>query len=334
MNHRGRSTSWFAKGAPVACATLLLVGCAAFKTLPAYEQTYLAALHNGAFRTQFPRADHITNGFDYGHAILYETLIARARPTERLEGPTFARLTTQVLRHPPSVPLKDAAIGPRYVALVPEVAAMFEWAHMLHRQLYDIWSIPGWSGVLRDAEVARAIRYYQTRPDLALSSVPKDMSLMEGQPYSKVFRAQAPKFNGLLWSYHWMQMALYDALLVDTDPLAQRKAVDLVVDRFFALIADAPREMPSMMPMSAAVAPVFSTRHPEAAIIFDNLHALHDVVSDLLLSDVVPTNRKREIILRAAAAYRDDSTSITTRSEWLEMSQMMTEPRLRPPPSR
>lgn len=310
----------------------MLVGAVACYTRAGYEQTYLAALHNNEFRKQHRRADRVFNGFDYGHAILYESLLTSDAGIRAIEGPVFDRVTTQVLVRPPSVPLEEAAIGPRYATLIPEVVAMFDWAHLLHRQLYDIWAAPNWSTTLRDAEVARVLTYYKTRPDLAFSSVPKSMALMEGQPYSQVFRERAPRFNGLMWSYHWMQMAMYDALMTDTVPTRQRAQVDGVVDRFFALIADAPREMPTMMPMSAAVAPVFSARYPEAAIIFDNLHALHDVVSDILLSDSVPAKRKREAVLKAAAAYRDSTTEVTTRAEWLEMSQMMTEARLRPPP--
>lgn len=305
---------------------------AACRAPAGYEQAYLASLHNFEFRKHHPRADRIFNGFDYGHAILYESLLADARGITALEGPVFNRVTTRVLVRPPSVPLEEAAIAPRYATLVPEVVAMFDWAHILHRQLYDIWAAPGWSPTLRDAEVSRVLQYYRTRPDLAFSSFPKSMDLMEGQPYSQVFRQRAPRYNGLMWSYHWMQMALYDALMADTDPQRQRVRVDDVVTRFFGLIANPPGGMPTMMPMSAAVAPTFAARYPEAAIIFDNLHALHDVVSDILLSDSVPPARKRAALLQAAAAYRDSTTAVTSRAEWLEMSRMMTEERLRPPP--
>ena len=324
---KGLRTRAVVLGLVVAAATL-----ASCRPPIGYEQAYLASLHNFEFRRHHARADRIFNGFDYGHAILYETLLAGSDGTAALEGPVFSRVTTRVLTRPPSVPLEEAAIGPRYATLIPEVVAMFDWAHLLHRQLYDIWAAPGWSATLCDAEAARILAYYKTRPDLAFSSFPKSMDLMEGQPYSRVFRQQAPRYNGLMWSYHWMQMAVYDALMADTVPSKQRNNVAAVVDRFFSLIADAPREMPTMMPMSAAVAPVFSARYPEAAIIFDNLHALHDVVSDILLSDSIPCDQKRGAILRAAAAYRDSTTEVTTRAEWLEMSRMMTEERLRPPP--
>jgi hypothetical protein len=36
------------------------------------------------------------------------------------------------------------------------------------------------------------------------------------------------------------------------------------------------------------------------------MHALHDVVADILASDRVPSSGKRGVILTAAAAYRDE----------------------------
>ena len=84
------------------------------------------------------------------------------------------------------------AIGPDYVQLIPEVVAMFEWAHMLHRQLYDVLSDARISDE-RQVRVQQLLAYYRSRPDLALSLRPKGMSLMEGQPYSLTFRRAAPR---------------------------------------------------------------------------------------------------------------------------------------------
>ena len=67
----------------------------------------------------------------------------------------------------------------------------------------------------------------------------------------------------------------------------------------------------------------FTRLYPDAAIIFDNLHSLHDVVSDVLASRVVAPNAKRRTILQALARYRDDRSSTTSRNEWLEMSRAM-----------
>ena len=307
----------------IVLAPMLLGACGA-GSRTAFEQTYLAAPSNWRFRHRFPTVDRLFNGFDYGHAILYETLLDRGDAAERLEGPQFSFITQRLLRDPPRVPLEESAIGPEYVKLVPEVVAMFEWAHALHRQLYDVWSQYGLLESEHDEQVARLLTYYRSRPDLAFSSRPKSMALMEGQPYSLAFRGEAAKYNGLLWSYHWLQMALYDALMTGRTEAQVRANVDSSVAEFFAMIGDAPRRMPAAMPMSAGVAPVFSARYPEAAIIFDNLHALHDVVADILASPTIPRRAKRAAILAAAATYRDDTTAVISVDEWRAMGEMMT----------
>jgi len=287
------------------------------------EQTYLGAQHNWAFRREHPEADRLFNAFDYGHAALYETLIRRPGAARAIDGPLFDDVTQRVLKHPPSVPLAEQAIGPSYATLVPEVVAMFEWAHVLHRQLYDVLADPRVWPADRDARVAELLRYYASRRDLAFSAKPKSMDLMEGQPYSLVFRGQDPKYNGLLWSYHWMQMALYDALLDADDAASRRANVDATVARFRAIVDGPASGLPATMPMSAAVAPRFSERYPEAAIVFDNMHALHDVVADILASPDIPRSAKRRAILTAAARYRDSTTAVMSVSEWREMGRAM-----------
>jgi hypothetical protein len=153
------------------------------------------------------------------------------------------------------------------------------------------------------------------------------MELMEGQPYSLAFRHAAPRFNRLIWSYHWLQMGLYDALLGADDQNARRAAVDATIDRFFAML-DSTSAVPAMMPMSAAVAPRFSAAYPEAAIIFDNLHSLHDVVSDILASPAVAPADRRRVVATALSRYRDSTSYATTRAEWLEMSRSMGLPEM------
>jgi hypothetical protein len=132
----------------------------------------------------------------------------------------------------------------------------------------------------------------------------------------------------LIWSYHWLQMALYDALLASDDPSLRRAAVARDVGRFMRMTTDLGAHAPTTMPMSATIAPEFTKRYPELAIIFDNLHSLHDVVSDVLASPLVPAKRKRAEINLALARYRDSTSYTMTRAEWLTMSHEMAEPNL------
>ena len=175
----------------------------------------------------------------------------------------------------------------------------------------------------RDAEVARLIRYYRSRPDLAFSSKPKTMALMQEQPFSLAFRKKYPKFNGLIWGYHWLQMGLYEPLMVGNTPTERQAMVRATVARFFQMLNDVPRSLPHQMPMTVAVAPKFAERYPEAAIIFDNLHSMHDVVSDILTNPSVPRHRKRAEIMLAARRYRDDTTEVMSVPAWRVMSEHM-----------
>jgi hypothetical protein len=308
--------------AALVCGALAYVGaCTGART---YEQSYLRASDNWTFHDRYGAADRLFNGFDYGHAILSETLLRHPRDfAARLDGPIARRLVCDVLRRPPAVPLEERAIAPAYGTALPEVVAAFEWAHMLHRQIYDVIADEPFATDERDARIDAALRYYRSRPDLALSSTPKSMDLMEGQPYSLAFRRAAPRYNGIIWSYHWLQMRLYDALLSTANASERRDAVARDVERFHRMIGDAGGRTPTAMPMSAAVAPAFTRKYPEAAIIFDNLHSLHDVVSDVLASRVVAPQSKRATILSALARYQDDHSFTTTRDEWLEMSRAM-----------
>lgn len=290
-----------------------------------YEQFYLQAPHNWVFRRDYQSADRLFNAFDYGHAILYEKLWTRPdAPASLLEEREYDFLTKKVLVRPPRVPLEEGAIEIRYVQLAPEAKAMFEWAHILHRQLYDVLADERLDDAAKDREVARLVAYYRSRPDLAFSSRPKSMKLMQEQPYSLAFRKAYPKFNGLIWGYHWLQVGLYEPLVVGRSQAERQAGVRATVARFWQMLQDPPRSFPYQMPMTAAVSPRFAARYPEPAIIFDNLHSMHDVISDILANDAVPRDRKRAEILLAAQRFRDDTTLVMASPEaWRAMSAHM-----------
>jgi hypothetical protein len=307
-----------------AAAVAALAAPAGAQWVQENEQFYLPAGHNWVFRRHYPQADRLFNAFDYGHAILYEVLWRNPRgAVERLEGREYDFITRRLLTSPPRVPLEEAAIEVAYAKLAPEAKLMFEWAHILHRQIYDVLADERLSQEEKDAEVAALVAYYKTRPDLAFSSVPKNMELMEGQYYSTAFRESYPKFNGLIWGYHWLQVGLYEPLLVGRTPEERQTGVTAAVTRFRQMLENAPENMPRVMPMTAAIAPAFARRYPEAAIIFDNLHGMHDVISDILASPQVPREKKREEILRAAGRYRDATSFVMTEAEWREMALAM-----------
>ncbi|MBK6489214.1 MAG: nuclear transport factor 2 family protein [Gemmatimonadetes bacterium] len=289
-----------------------------------YEQFYYPAPDNWVFRTEYPGADRLFNAFDYGHAILYELLYTRpAASPAILEETQYDFLTTRLLVSPPRLPLKEMAIMPHYTRLAPEAKQMFEWAHILHRQVYDVLADERLDDARRDARLQELTRYYLSRRDLAFSTRPKSMALMQEQFYSLAFRERYPKFNGLIWGYHWLQVGLYEPLVAGRSRAERQAGVGAAVARFRQMLTDPPRTLPYQMPMTTVIAPIFAQRYPELAIIFDNLHSMHDVISDILASDKVPKGRKRAEILLAAERYRDDTTEVMSVEGWRRMSDMM-----------
>ena len=313
-----RLTRW------ILVALVIAPGAAGAQWATVSEQVYLPGPFNWQFRKNYPAADRLFNAFDYGHAILYERLWSQPdAPVSVLEEREYAFITQKLLVTPPGLPLEESAIEVSYVKMAPEAKMMFEWAHLLHRQIYDVLADERMHPAEKDSRVRQLLQYYRSRKDLAFSSVPKDMELMEGQPYSLAFRQKYPKFNGLIWAYHWLQVGLYEPLLVGKNKDERQTGVLATVARFRQMIESPPTNMPRVMPMTPAVAPQFTARYPEAAIIFDNLHSMHDVISDILANPSVPRGRKRAAILEAARRYRDDTSYVMTRAEWVDMSRMM-----------
>jgi hypothetical protein len=58
------------------------------------------------------------------------------------------------------------------------------------------------------------------------------------------------------------------------------------------------------MPMTGDLSPEFARGYPEIANIFDNLHMMHDTISDILVTDLLPTwEDKRKEIYRVTQSY-------------------------------
>jgi hypothetical protein len=286
------------------------------------KQYFYPASHNWQFRTWYPAADRLFNAFDYGHAIISEVLLTHdsLRAVPRLEEREYAYITGTLLRNPPRLPIEEAAVMLTYVRLAPEAKFMFEWAHVLHRQVYDILADRRLTRAQQDSAVDVIWRFYRARRDLAFSPVPKSMALMQEQWYSLAFRNAYPKMNGLIWAYHWLQMGLYEPLVVGKTEEDRQAGVATAVARFRQMLDGAPEGFPVVMPMTPAIAPAFTERFPHLAAVFDNLHSMHDVVSDILANPAVPSGDKRRMILEAGRAYRDDTTEAMTVPAWKRMA--------------
>lgn len=305
---------------------LLLLGASA--TLTAQdrrdEQFYYPGKFNWQFLENYPEGARLFNAFDYGHAILYEQLYTK-RGAERdaaLEQ-AYQYLTTNLLIRPPRFAVAEEVIEPAYAKLAWQAKQMFDWAHVLHRQIYDVYADERFSSEARDSLIERLTDYYLSRKEYAFTTEPKSMALMDKQYFSQVFRKEHPKFNGLIWAYHWLQVGLYEPLIAGKTPAEKQAGVKATLARFWSMLEDPPANFPKMMPMTSAIAPTFSARHPRAAVIFDNLHTLHDIISDVLAAETVPRDRKRAVIYQQLAEFRDGTRNVIGLDEWRNMAELM-----------
>ncbi|MGE4133670.1 MAG: hypothetical protein AB7F86_18680 [Bdellovibrionales bacterium] len=261
------------------------------------------------FGDLYPEAQRLLFAFDYGHALVYERLMinrGKISDPKQFEQDLLKDILV-ILKNPPNIKVDEADIAPAYVYKFPKIVALFDWSHLLHQFVLDILATSKDRGAGLDRRISEVYQQYNATSRLAITDVCKTMLFMDGHYFSKAFRRNFPSFNLLIWSYHWFQIRLYDALLKPTK-IDRDKAVAATVKEFWDLIADLPDSAPfDMMPETAIEAPAFASRFPKIPGAFDNNHMLHDIVSDLLVSDKVKESDMRSEGLRMASQALDPS---------------------------
>ncbi len=248
------------------------------------------------FSELYPKAQQLLFAFDYGHALVYERLLQNrgqiANPKE-FEKKILSDVM-QILKNPPTVKVDEDDIAPMYVFTFPLMVDTFDWSHMLHQFVLDALATSKDRGPAMKHRVNELFADYKKNKPLAITDVCKTMLFMDGHFFSKDFRRQYPSFNLLIWSYHWFQIKLYEALLKPTR--AQRDlAIEQVTNNFWTLISDLPDSADfDMMPETRQEAPAFYRTFPLISASFDNNHMLHDIVSDILTSNKVPSAEMRK----------------------------------------
>ena len=96
---------------------------------------------------------------------------------------------------------------------------------------------------------------------------------------------------------------MYDPLSAAPDLQAKQEAMHPILTTYHNYLAHPPVEW-TFMPLMAEYSPHFAKEYPAIANIFDNLHMLHDTISDILASDQLPTwEAKRTEIYRVLDTY-------------------------------
>ena len=242
-----------------------------------------------SFGKKYPVAQSMLFAFDYGHALVYERLILNKGTISDPE--VFERQLMhdilKILKNPPSIKVDEADIAPSYVFTFPLIVSLFDWSHLLHQFVLDNMVSNN------DIRVDNVFTKYASNKAIQLPSECKSMLFMDGHYFSKSFRKTFPSFNLLIWSYHWFQGALYEALTKPRE--VERDAeINKAISDFWQLISNLPDSADfDMMPSMIDVAPTFYKKFPKIAASFDNNHMLHDVVSDLITSTQVPSHKMK-----------------------------------------
>ena len=280
-----------------AIIAVTVAACSQFE--PRDKRFYYRALWNFAMREDLAELDSEFNGVDFGHSNLYENLLLTGGTDvpsieDRARKETLAFIATR-----PTINPNEEAIAPTYMKLAWRAQNTFDEAHALHRATYDIV-------VSDEPDKNRAIRnvlaYYQESA-YAITSKRLDHRRLDAFPYSQSFRKRFPLFNATIWSYHYLQVAVYDPLQAARNLEEKTRAVRPILSTYRAYL-DQPPVQWTFMPLTAEYSPSFAAACPEIASIFDNLHMLHDNISDILTSELLPTwEAKRAEIYRIVNTY-------------------------------
>ena len=281
----------------LAAVALAVAACGQFE--PRDKRFYYRALWNFALREDLAELDSEFNGVDFGHSNLYENLLLTggkdvAAIEDRARKETLAFIATKPRLNP-----NEEAIAPNYMKLAWRAQNTFDEAHALHRATYDIMASDEPD---KDRALLSVLAYYQ-HSEYAITAKRLDHPRLDRFPYSKAFRTKFPLFNATIWTYHYLQVAVYDPLQAAHTLDEKKQAVRPILATYRGYLAQPPVQW-TFMPLTAELSPLFAARYPEIANIFDNLHMLHDNISDILASETLPTwEAKREEIYRIVNSY-------------------------------
>ena len=265
------------------------------------KRFYYRALWNFALRDSLKELDVDFNGIDFGHSNLYENLLLTGATNVPAIEDRARNETLRFIRSRPTLPPNEEAIAPTYMKLAWRAQNTFDEAHALHRATYDIY-VADLPAAERDQAIQKVLAYYQ-ESSYAITAQRLDHRRLDDLPYSKAFRRKFPLFNATIWAYHYLQVAVYDPLSAARDLPAKLQAVEPILARYHGYLAQPPVDW-TFMPMTAEQSPAFAARYPAIANIFDNLHMLHDTISDILSSPILPTwDEKRAEIYRVLDTY-------------------------------
>ncbi len=238
-----------------------------------------------ALKKNYPTVYRYLNAVDIGHAQLGEVLLTNRGGEERairlIERDTWNLVRAMFLdpRNAPRLAPAEETAAPESAKVAWRLSQAFDWAHMLHRQVYDILAAD-FPAPRKDRYIREAYDWYRSEPPRVFPPKLKSHDLMEHQWFSQYWREKYPRFNGAIWAYHWYQLRLNEVMLEPAKPARDGSVAETTAE--FRAMFENPDLLPKHMPMAHEISPSFLAAYPAISNAFDNLHSFHDIYNDIL----------------------------------------------------
>jgi len=139
----------------------------------------------------------------------------------------------------------------------------------------------------KQAAVQAAIDTYLEDDQHSVAIDPKDSTYLLGHPQGTGFQTSFPRLSGFLWTQQWLQLAVLEAVILESLDEEASDGVDTALERFWNKIGSAGGmsmfPAPTELPMAPAIAPNLYSQSAQAAIILDNLNVLETMIADTLV---------------------------------------------------
>jgi len=251
--------------------------------------------YEGILEREHPALYDLLLRVERAHGLMFGGLAAEGEavrasadtlPTFGFEFDMIERLTQLVSEEGRGDEVADeAAAGFR--VLGERGAAIIERTNAFHREVLGILADTSLTAFNdRRAAVEAAVQRYRSEPEISLPGAPKDMDVLYDHSQALAFRTGYADLDGLIWAGHWLQLAATEPLTDIADLDRRAMGLDTVTTRYHLKLSygDPPEFFPSELPMAPAISPGMIFMSAEAAMIWDNLSMMEEVLADILAS--------------------------------------------------
>lgn len=201
--------------------------------------------------------------------------------------------------------------------LTPNAAAVIQRGREFEARLFDIYADTSISD--KHEAIDSAVDDYLRSGRLAVPAQPKNSALLYGDNFASAFRTGYPELSGLNWTTQWLQFASMEALMLKGSADMFDNGVNETIERFENKLAGMygimVSKIPTEMPTAPAIAPLLYNKHPEAAVIIDNLNMLEAVIANIL---VHPEVQDRSAAMDAAVEeFTNRESELVTHLDYL-----------------